>query len=122
MEEFAFESHQRALRAWDEGRFDREVVPYDGVTRRRGPTRATRRSRRWRSLSTLSEGGRMTAAVSSQISDGAAAMLIASEAAVERHGLTPRARFHTQTVVGGDPVLMLTGPIPATQRCSSAPG
>jgi acetyl-CoA C-acetyltransferase len=115
MEEFAFESHQRALRAWDEGRFDREVVPYDGVTRDEGP-RADTSLEKMASLSTLREGGRMTAAVSSQISDGAAAMLIASEAAVERHGLTPRARFHTQTVVGSDPVLMLTGPIPATQR------
>jgi len=67
-------------------------------------------------LQTLSPTGRLTAATSSQISDGAAALLLASEAAVRRHGLRPRARVHAMTVVGSDPVLMLTGPIPATQR------
>jgi acetyl-CoA C-acetyltransferase len=66
------------------------------------------------SLKTLSEGGRLTAAVSSQISDGAAALLIASEKAVKEHDLKPRARFHHLSVRGADPIYMLTAPIPAT--------
>jgi acetyl-CoA C-acetyltransferase len=67
-------------------------------------------------LKPLREGWEITAAVASQISDGAAALLIASPDAIERHGLTPRARIHTLTVVGSDPVFMLTGPIPATEK------
>lgn len=67
-------------------------------------------------LKTLREDGRLTAAVSSQISDGAAALLIASEEAVRRHGLTPLARVHATAVVGSDPIHMLTGPIPATEK------
>jgi acetyl-CoA C-acetyltransferase len=67
-------------------------------------------------LKTLVDGGRLTAALASQISDGAAALLIASERAVAEHGLTPLARIHTTAVVGSDPSLMLTGPIPATER------
>jgi acetyl-CoA C-acetyltransferase len=67
-------------------------------------------------LPPIQEGGRLTAAVSSQISDGSAALLIASENAVRRYGLKPRARFHSFAVVGSDPILMLTGPIPATAK------
>jgi acetyl-CoA C-acetyltransferase len=67
------------------------------------------------SLRTLVEGGRLTAAVSSQISDASCAMLIASEQAVKAHGLKPRARIHHMSVRGADPVYMLTGPIPATR-------
>src|ERR1051325_11173355 len=67
-------------------------------------------------------GGRLTAAVASQISDGAAALLIASEDAVRRHGLRPRARFQSFSVVGSDPVLMLTGPIPATRKALARGG
>ena len=67
-------------------------------------------------LKPLREGWELTAATASQISDGAAALLIASEDAVERHGLTPRARIHALTVTGADPVFMLTGPIPATEQ------
>ena len=121
MEAFALESHHRALRAWDEGRFDREVVAYDGVARDEGP-RADTSLEKMATLKTLTEDGRLTAAVASQISDGSAALLIASEDAVRRHGLTPRARFHTQTVVGSDPVLMLTGPIPATAKALDRAG
>jgi acetyl-CoA C-acetyltransferase len=89
MEAFALESHRRAIRAIDEGRFDREIAPYV-------------------------EGGRLTAALSSQISDGSAALLIASERAVRDHGLTPRARVHHLSVRGEDPIRMLSAPIPAT--------
>ena len=74
------------------------------------------------SLSPLVEGGRLTAAVASQISDGAAALLIASERAVEEHGLTPRARIHHASVRGDDPIYMLTGPIPATAHALQKTG
>jgi acetyl-CoA C-acetyltransferase len=67
-------------------------------------------------LQTLREGWELTAATASQISDGSAAILIASEEALRVHGLTPLARIHALTVVGDDPVFMLTGPIPATQK------
>ena len=113
MERFAFESHQRAIRATDEGRFEREIVPYDGVTADEGPRRDTSLEK-MSTLRTLVEGGRLTAAVSSQISDAASAMLLASERAVKEHGLTPRARIDHISVRGADPVWMLTAPIPAT--------
>ena len=77
--------------------------------------RATRRWRRWPACKTLVEGGRLTAAMASQISDGASAVLLASEQAVKDHGLKPRARIHHISARGADPVFMLTGPIPATR-------
>jgi acetyl-CoA C-acetyltransferase len=112
MEEFAVESHERALRARTEGRFDREIEPLNGLTFDEGPREPD--LAKIRSLRTLVEGGRLTAAVSSQISDASAALLIASEAAVTTHGLKPRARIHHLSVRGADPVWMLTAPIPAT--------
>ncbi len=112
MEAFAVASHTRALRAQAEGRFDREIVPLGEVSRDEGPREPD--LDKIRSLRTLVEGGRLTAAVSSQISDASAAMLIASEAAVREHGLRPRARIHHLSVRGADPVWMLTAPIPAT--------
>jgi acetyl-CoA C-acetyltransferase len=120
MEAFAVESHQRALRAKAEGRFDREIVPLAGVTADEGP-----REPNWdkiRSLPTLLPGGRLTAAVSSQISDAATAVLIASEGAVATHGLRPRARVHHLSVRGADPIYMLTAPIPATAYALSKSG
>ncbi|MEV0594713.1 acetyl-CoA C-acetyltransferase [Nonomuraea cavernae] len=113
MEAFAFESHQRAIRAIDEGRFDREITPFEGVTTDEGPRRDTSLEKMAK-LKTLEEGGRLTAAVASQISDGAAALLIASEAAVKAHGLRPRARVHHLSARGEDPIRMLSAPIPAT--------
>jgi acetyl-CoA C-acetyltransferase len=115
MEAFALASHQHAARAWDEGRFDREVVPYDGVARDEG-FRPDTSLEKMATLKTLKEGGRLTAATSSQISDGAAMLLIASEDGLRKNNLTPRARIHSMAVVGSDPVLMLTGPIPATEK------
>ena len=120
MEAFAVESHERALRATAEGRFEAEIVPVGDVTRDEGP-----REPNWdkiRSLPTLTPGGRITAAVSSQISDAAAALLVASERAVEEHGLTPRARVHHLSVRGDDPVWMLTAPIPATEHALKRAG
>jgi acetyl-CoA C-acetyltransferase len=114
MEQYALESHRRAIRAIDEGRFEREIVPLEGVAADEGPRRDTSLEKMAK-LPTLVEGGRLTAAVSSQISDAGVAMLIASEQALKDHGLTPRARIHHLSVRGDDPVIMLTGPIPATR-------
>ncbi|GGY35754.1 acetyl-CoA C-acetyltransferase [Streptomyces djakartensis] len=113
MEEFALGSHRRAIRAIDEGRFDRETVAYGDVTHDEGPRRDTSEEK-MAGLRPLVEGGRLTAALSSQISDGASAVLIASERAVREHGLTPRARVHHLSVRGEDPIRMLSAPIPAT--------
>ncbi len=113
MEAFAVESHERALRARAEGRFENEIVPLGDVTFDEGP-----REPNWekiRSLPPLAEGGRITAAVSSQISDASAALLIASEQAVKDHALKPRARIHHLSVRADDPIFMLTAPIAATE-------
>ena len=115
LEEYALESHQRAIRAIDEGRFKREIAPLDGVSQDEGPRRDTSLEK-MAGLAPLRDGWEITAAVSSQISDGASALLIASEAAVARHGLEPMARVHAMAVVGSDPVIMLTGPIAATRK------
>jgi acetyl-CoA C-acetyltransferase len=114
-EVFALSSHQRALAAIDDGRFTREISPYAGVSIDEGP-RPNTSLEKMATLPTLVEGGVLTAAVASQISDGAAALLIASQDAVDRFGLTPRARIHDMSVRGADPVMMLTAPIPATQQ------
>ena len=113
MEAFALQSHLRALQAIDEGRFDKEIEPFRGVDTDEGPRRGTS-IEQMAQLRTLVDEGRLTAAVSSQISDGAAALLIASEQAVADHDLTPRARIHHLSVRGGDPIFMLSAPIPAT--------
>jgi acetyl-CoA C-acetyltransferase len=113
MERFALESHERALRAIDEGRFEQEIVPFGDVTVDEGPRRGTSLEK-MAQLPVLTEGGRLTAAVASQISDGASALLVMSERAVREHGVTPRARIHHLSVRGDDPVYMLTAPIPAT--------
>jgi len=114
LEEYALESHTRALRAIDEGRFEREITPVAGISVDEARA-GTPRWRRWPSSSRSAEGWELTAAAASQISDGAAALLIASEDAVKRHGLTPRPGSATLTVTWADPVFMLTGPIPATE-------
>ncbi|MEV8350288.1 acetyl-CoA C-acetyltransferase [Streptomyces niveus] len=115
MERYALHSHQRALAAQAAGDFDEEIVPAFGLTADEGP-RADTTLEKMAGLKTLTKDGRLTAAVSSQISDGAAALLIASEAAVRHHDLTPVARVHSMAVVGSDPIHMLTGPIPATEK------
>ena len=120
MEAFAVESHERAIRATAEGRFEGEIVAVGEVTRDEGP-----REPNWdkiRSLPPLTPGGRITAAVSSQISDAAAALLVASDRALEEHRLTPRARIHHLSVRGDDPVWMLTAPIPATEHALKRAG
>jgi acetyl-CoA C-acetyltransferase len=114
MEVFALESHRRAAQATDEGRFENEIAPFEGVSADEGFRRETSLEK-MATLKTIRDGGFVTAAVSSQISDAGAAMLIASEQAVKDHGLTPRARIHHLSVRGGDPVFMLSAPIPATE-------
>jgi acetyl-CoA acyltransferase len=121
---FALESHRRAARATEEGRFEREIVPID-ITGEDG-TRLFDRDEGIRPDTSLEKlaglkpafkpDGVITAGNSSQISDGAAAMLVTSEEAASRLGLTPRARFHTFALAGVDPIMMLTGPIPATAK------
>ncbi|MFG3508923.1 acetyl-CoA C-acetyltransferase [Streptomyces sp. NPDC047821] len=120
-EEYALRSHRRALRAADEGRFARETVAYGAVTADEGPRRDTSREK-MAGLRPVLEGGTITAACSSQVSDGAAAMLLASERAVAAHGLTPRARVHHLSVRGEDPIRMLTAPIPATAHALKRAG
>ena len=120
MEQFAVESHTRALRARNEGRFDAEIVPLGACTADEGP-----REPDWgkiRSLPALIEGGRVTAACSSQISDASAALLIVNERGLADHGLSPRARIHHISVRADDPVWMLTAPIPATAHALARTG
>jgi acetyl-CoA C-acetyltransferase len=113
MERFALESHRRAVRATDEGRFEGEIVPVGEVRADEGPRRDTSLEKMAK-LVPLREGGRMTAALASQISDGASCVLVASERALRDHGLRPRARVHHISVRADDPVMMLSAPIPAT--------
>jgi len=121
MEEFALESNRRALQAIDGGYFEREIAPVGAFARDEAPRVGTTLEK-MATLEPISPRGKITAAVSSQIADGAAALLIASEAAVRRYRLEPRARVVHMTVRGDDPVLMLTAPIPATRHALSKVG
>jgi acetyl-CoA C-acetyltransferase len=121
LERFALSSHQRAAAAWDAGYFDAEVAPLHGVTRDEG-IRPDTTLERMAALEALPGYAPLTAAVASQVSDGAAALLVASERAVAEHGLTPLARVEAVAVVGVDPVIMLTGPIAATERILARSG
>lgn len=113
MEAFALESHSRALRAINEGRFSREIAPIAGVAMDETPRQTT--MEKMAELLPLQEGGSITAAVSSQTCDASSAMLIVSEAALKRYNLTPRARIAHMSVRAADPIWMLTAPIPATE-------
>ncbi|MGZ4803970.1 MAG: thiolase family protein, partial [Acidimicrobiia bacterium] len=121
---FSVQSHQRAAKATAEGRFDREIVPIEITGENGAETMRTDEGiRPDSSMETLAklkpafkEDGVVTAANSSQITDGSAALLIMSEEKAKELGLTPRARFHTFALAGVDPVMMLTGPIPATTK------
>jgi len=113
LEEYALESQNRALNAIGEGRFNREVVPLNGLSM--DETARQSSLEKMATLKTVLPGSVLTAAVSSQVSDGASAMLVVSEAALKRYGLKPRARIHQMTVLGDDPIMMLSAPIPATR-------
>jgi acetyl-CoA acyltransferase len=128
---FSVESHHRAARARAEGRFDAQIVPVevtvDGETRTFTQDEGIRPDSSVEALAQLKaafkpEGGVITAGNSSQITDGAAAVLIMSETRAAELGYTPRARFHTFALAGDDPVMMLTAPIPATAKVLARSG
>lgn len=134
LDDFAFASHSRAAAAADAGHFDREIVPVDvGRWGEPGTEPASlasdqtiRRETTREKLSTLKTSfrpdGRVTAGNASQISDGGAALLMMEEGTATRLGLKPRARIVAATTVGSDPVLMLTGPVPATAKVLAKAG
>jgi acetyl-CoA C-acetyltransferase len=125
MEEFALQSHTRAKAAIAEGRFEAEIEPVrlpDGTVFTTDECPRDTSLEKMAALEPLAPGGRITAAVASQICDASAALLIASEQAVKDHGLTPRARIHHLSVRGDDPIWMLTGPIRATQHALERSG
>jgi len=132
---FGLRSQQNAARAWQEKRFEREVIPVaapvvDAEGKPTGETVTVSRDEGLRetsleklgALKAVMEGGLHTAGTSSQVTDGAAAVLLASEEACKRHGLRPRARIVYSTLVGVDPVTMLKGPIPATRKVLAKTG
>ncbi|MDA0566666.1 acetyl-CoA C-acetyltransferase [Streptomonospora sp. S1-112] len=114
LERYALESHRRAAAAREAGHFAEQIAPLAGVEQDEG-VRPDTTLEKMAGLDPLREGWVLTAAVASQISVGAGAVLIASERAVERHNLTPLARIVQLSLVGDDPVYMLTAPIPATR-------
>lgn len=114
MEAFAVASHHRAQAAWDNGWFDAEVAPMAELDKDE-TIRPQTNMEGLAGLRTVQEGGIITAGISSQNCDGAAALLVASERAVKEHNLNPRARVHHISVRADDPVWMLTAPIPATE-------
>jgi acetyl-CoA C-acetyltransferase len=121
MEAFALASNRRAEAAVLSGRFDAEIVPVNGFARDE-TVRIGTTAEKMAALEPVRPGGRITAAVSSQIADGASALLVASANAVKTHGLKPRARIHHLTVRGDSPILMLTAPIAATRYALSKAG
>lgn len=131
LDQFSLESHQKAVKAQEEGYFDREIFPLevklpDGTTAvikdDSGPRRDTSLEKLAGLRTSFLEDGVIHAGNSSQISDGAAAVLLMSREKAEELGLKPRFRVHTRVVVGSDPTLMLTGPIPATQKALEKAG
>ena len=120
MERWALQSHERARTANAEGRFGNELVPVGGFAVDECPRETS--LEKMAALATLVEGGRLTAALASQICDGASATLLASGAAVQAHGLAPRARIHHLSARGADPIFMLSAPIPATKYALAKAG
>lgn len=125
LDRMALESHQRALNAIDNGYFKKEIIPLEvegpeGETLVFDTDEGPRRGSTIEKLASLKpafrDDGVVTAAASSQISDGAAAVLIGSKKKADELGLTPRAKFRAMAVAGVDPTIMLTGPIPATRK------
>lgn len=115
MEIFALGSNEKAIAAIDAGRFDAEIAPIGELRRDETPRRGTSLEK-MATLEPLMAGGRVTAAVASQIADCSASLLVASERAVQQHGLKPRVRIVHLGVLAADPVWMLTAPIPATKH------
>jgi acetyl-CoA acetyltransferase family protein len=130
LDRFGLASHQKAAQATREGRFEREIVPIevkaeDGSVEKFSRDEGIRYDASYEAmagLKTLSEKGLLTAGTSSQITDGAAALLIANEQGLARLRATPRARIAGMTLAGADPVMMLAAPIPATQKLLARTG
>ncbi|MBB85617.1 MAG: acetyl-CoA C-acyltransferase, partial [Deltaproteobacteria bacterium] len=120
LDNLAINSHLRAIKATEEGRFKNEILPINGIENDEGMREPN--PEKMASLQPLVDGGSLTAAHASQISDGASAILVASEQAVKEHGLTPRARVHHISVLADDPVMMLSAPVPATKRAFEKTG
>ncbi|GAA3170197.1 MULTISPECIES: thiolase family protein [Streptomyces] len=123
---FALRSHRRAVAAQEAGRFDREIVPVETangvVTRDEGPRPSTTAEKLAALRPLFRAGGVVTAGSASPLSDGAAALVVAGAAAVERYGLTPRARIVTSAAAGVTPQLMGLGPVPATEKALARAG
>jgi acetyl-CoA acyltransferase len=122
LDELAVASHERAAAATDDGRSAEEIVPVGDVTADQGIRRGTTLEVLAQLKPAFKDGGVVTAGNSSQISDGAAALLITSSDQAGELGLRPMARFRASAVVGVDPVTMLTGPIPATAKVLARAG
>ncbi|MGN5238590.1 thiolase family protein [Rhodococcus sp. SJ-3] len=127
VDEFSARSHERAAAAQDAGLFDAQIVPVttpDGtvISKDEGIRRGTSVESLAKLKTVFKEDGVIHAGNASQISDGASALLIMSEEAAAKYGLTPIAKIHTATVVGADPVIMLTAPIPATAKALEKSG
>ncbi|MGI9305422.1 MAG: acetyl-CoA C-acetyltransferase [Gammaproteobacteria bacterium] len=120
LEEYALESHRRALQAMSEGRFDKEIVPIAGVEM--DETARDTSLEKMAELDIILGCDKVTAAVSSQTCDGSSAVLLVSEDALKHYSLTPRARIHHMSVRGEDPIRMLTAPIPATDYAMKKSG
>lgn len=125
MEKFALLSHKRAAEATRAGKFESEILPITGINPKITDSVVLKHDEgiRWptsldklKSLPTLKSGGRLTAATASQITDGAAAVLICNEQGLKKLGLKPRAKIVSMALAGTDPVSMLTGPIPASEK------
>src|SRR5258705_5961060 len=130
LDEFGFHSHQRAIAATQGGAFKDEILALDGLDKKGALVRHDSDEgirydvslEGMRAVKLLQEGGRITAATSSQICDGASGVMIVSERALKEHNLTPMARIHHLSLLGHDPVIMLEAPIPATERALKSAG
>jgi acetyl-CoA C-acetyltransferase len=130
LDEFGYLSHQRAIAATQGGAFKEEIVAIDGLDKEGNVVRHdSDEGIRYdvsldgmRAVKLLQEGGRITAATSSQICDGASGVMVVSEKALKEHNLTPMARIHHLSLLGHDPVIMLEAPIPATERALKRAG
>ena len=122
LDEFALQSHERAAAAQDSGAFDAQIAPIAGITQDEGIRRGGTLEKLGSLKAAFKEDGKITAANSSQISDGSAALLSTTSEFAAAHGLTPIVRIHTAVVVGAAPMPMLTAPIPATQKALAKSG
>ncbi len=130
LDEFGYQSHMKATAATESGRFREEILPLELIAEdgrvivhdADEGIRPNASLEAMKTLEPLAPGGVITAGTASQISDGAAAVMLANAEAVRRHGLKPRARIRALAVVGSDPVIMLEGPIPATRKALERAG